>query len=150
VPARSTTPPVGPFGSKTINYGDASDPTTHTSVKIRYYADNLGMGAARVRNQTFGVVAESSGQSQGILGIAPDLRAGFAKNLPYSLVLNSLAEQGVIRSRAFSVDLRHASDETGAIIYGGLDKSKFTGALIKVPIAKGMAGEYRYVLDLSP
>jgi hypothetical protein len=101
------------------------------------------MGGARIRNQTFGVVLTSEGQSQGILGIAPDTRAGFAKGLPYSLVLNSLQADGVISSRVFSLDLRHAESLTGAIVYGGIDKSKFTGPLTSVPIARGQAGEFR-------
>ncbi|KAF7561176.1 hypothetical protein G7046_g2993 [Stylonectria norvegica] len=148
-PKDSTTPPIGPFGSETINYGDASDESTQTSVKIRYYADTLSFGDAKVKNQTFGIVTESSGISQGILGLAPDLRAGFDSNEPYSLVLSSMADQGVIASRVFALDLRHADDEEGAVIYGGLDRNKFIGKLTTVPIVKGMGGEFRLAVSLS-
>src|SRR5690242_12467711 len=60
-PRRSRTPPVGPFGKEVIRYGDPSDTSTQTSVSIRYYADDIALGAARIRNQTFGVVYESKG-----------------------------------------------------------------------------------------
>jgi Eukaryotic aspartyl protease len=77
------------------------------------------------------------------MGMAPDIHAGFAKNTPYSLVLNSLQAQGVIGSRVFTLDLRHQDDVGGAIIYGGLDKGRFTGALTKVPLVLGDKGEFR-------
>ncbi|KAJ6444054.1 secreted aspartic proteinase [Purpureocillium lavendulum] len=148
-PRKSKTPPVGPFGSEEINYGDPTDQSTQTSVKIRYYADTVALGEAKIKNQTFGVVSESEGQSQGIMGLAPDLRAGFDNEGPYSLLLNTMAKQGVIASRVFAMDLRHSDSEYGAIIYGGLDKSKFIGTLEKRPIVRGLKNEYRLAVELS-
>ncbi|KAF7554137.1 hypothetical protein G7Z17_g3109 [Cylindrodendrum hubeiense] len=149
-PDKSTTPPIGPFGKETINYGDASDPTTLTSATIRYYTDTLSFGgASNITNQTFGIVTESDGISQGILGLSPDLRAGFDSDEPYSLVLTSMADQGLIASRAFALDLRHSDSETGAVIYGGLDRSKFIGELEKTPIIKGEGGEFRLAVTLT-
>ncbi|OAR02986.1 hypothetical protein LLEC1_07498, partial [Akanthomyces lecanii] len=142
-PRKSRTPPVGPFGSEEINFGDTTDESTLTSVKIRYYTDNIAFGSFGITNQTFGVVTESQRQSQGIMGLAPDLRAGFNSEKPYSLVLNSMAKQGVIASRVFSLDLRHADVQTGALIYGGLDRSKFIGTLEKLPMVRGLQGEAR-------
>ncbi|KAH6973730.1 aspartic peptidase domain-containing protein [Ilyonectria sp. MPI-CAGE-AT-0026] len=148
-PDKSSTPPIGPFGKETINYGDASDPTTHTSATIRYYTETLGFGGSNITNQTFGIVETSDGISQGILGLSPDLRAGFDSDRPYSLVLTSMADQGLINSRAFALDLRHSEAETGAVIYGGLDRSKFIGALEKTPIIRGEAGEFRLAVTLT-
>ncbi|OAQ86362.1 candidapepsin-4 precursor [Purpureocillium lilacinum] len=148
-PRKSKTPPVGPFGSEEINYGDPTDQSTQTSVKIRYYADTVALGQAKITNQTFGVVSESEGQSQGIMGLAPDLRGGFDAEGPYSLLLNTMAKQGVIASRVFAMDLRHSDSEYGAIIYGGLDKSKFIGTLEKRPIVRGLKNEYRLAVELS-
>ncbi|KAK1252504.1 hypothetical protein MKX08_003691 [Trichoderma sp. CBMAI-0020] len=148
-PNRSRTPPVGPFGSEEINYGDPSDSSTQTSVDITYYADVLSFGRTQVKNQTFGVVTSSEGQAQGIMGLAPDVRGGFPGDEPYSLLLNTMADQGVIASRVFSLDLRHASSETGAIIYGGLDRSKFIGSLEARPIVPGIQGETRLAVNLT-
>jgi hypothetical protein len=42
--------------------------------------------------------------------------------------------QGVIKSRAFSLDLRGVDNPTGALIFGGIDTGKYIGALAKLPI----------------
>jgi len=60
-----------------------------------------------------------------------------------------MAKQGVIASRVFAMDLRHSDSEYGAIIYGGLDKSKFIGTLEKRPIVRGLKNEYRLAVELS-
>ncbi|KAK8141587.1 hypothetical protein G3M48_010268 [Beauveria asiatica] len=148
-PRKSRTPPVGPFGKEEIRFGDTTDESTLTSVKLTYFTDKIAFGSLSIENQTFGVVTESKRQSQGILGLAPDLHAGFDGDEPYSLVLNSMAKQGVIASRVFSLDLRHSDTKTGALIYGGLDRSKFVGTLEKVPIIKGLQGETRLAVSLD-
>ncbi|KAF5674956.1 aspartic-type signal peptidase [Fusarium heterosporum] len=148
-PDKSDTPPIGPFGGETLNYGDASDSSTHTSATIRYYTDVMTFGDAELDNQTFGVLQESNGISQGILGLAPDLRAGFNGNEPYSLLLTSMADQGLINSRVFALDLRHSDDTEGALIYGGIDRSKYIGNLETVPIVRGAGGEYRLAVNLD-
>ncbi|KAK2929552.1 Aspartic peptidase A1 family [Fusarium oxysporum f. sp. vasinfectum] len=148
-PRKSKTPPIGPFGGETLNYGDASDSSTHTSATIRYYTDLMTFGDSKLRNQTFGVLVESNGISQGILGLAPDLRAGFDGDEPYSLLLTSMAEQGLINSRVFALDLRHSDDTEGALIYGGIDRSKYIGKLETRPIIRGEGGEYRLAVELN-
>ena len=149
-PNKSETPPTGPFGRNEILYGDASDPSTHTSVNFRYYTDTITLGDAVILNQTFGVVTSSEGQTQGIFGLAPDMEKGFdGADEPYSLLLHSMAEQGVIASRSFSLDLRHAEDEQGAIIYGGMDRNKFIGRLQSMPIIRGQQGEHRLGVELD-
>lgn len=148
-PDRSSTPPEGPFGKEVINYGDPSDRTTQTSVEIRYYRETLWLGKARIVNQTLGVVAASKGQSQGILGLAPSLKGGADGSKPYSLVLNTMADQGVIASRVYSLDLRRSAADQGAVIYGGVDRSKFVGRLERRPVVRGVQGEYRLAVELS-
>ncbi|KAL7790799.1 aspartic peptidase domain-containing protein [Trichoderma ceciliae] len=148
-PDKSKTPPVGPFGREQINYGDPSDSSTQTSVDITYFADTLSFGKIQVKNQTFGVVTSSEGQAQGIMGLAPDVRGGFPGDEPYSLLLNTMADQGVIASRVFSLDLRHSDSATGAIIYGGLDRSKYIGSLEARPIVPGIQGETRLAVNLT-
>ncbi|GAB0138121.1 hypothetical protein EsDP_00006365 [Epichloe bromicola] len=140
---------IGPFGHRKLNYGDPSDKSSLTSASIDYYADALSLGGAKISNQTFGFVTESQGQSQGILGLAPDVQGGYDGNKPYSLVLSSMADQGLIASRVYSLDLRHSDSEYGAVIFGGLDKSKFIGALEKRPIVNLVKGEYRLAVELA-
>ena len=47
-------------------------------------------------------------------------------------MLSNMAKQGVIASRAFSLDLRDFDNTTGSLIFGGVDKSKFSGSLSAV------------------
>lgn len=148
-PQKSTTPPIGPFDNKVINYGDPTDPKTRTFVNMTYYSDDLTFGNLKIKNQTFGAVTSSKGQAQGILGLAPNTRDGFKKEGKYSLVLNSMAKQGLINSRAFSLDLRHSDVDTGALIYGGIDRSKFIGNLEKLPLVNGSAGEFRLAVNMN-
>jgi hypothetical protein len=148
-PDDSETPPMGPFGSEVINYGDPTDPTTHSSVKIQYYTETLGFGDATITNQTFGVVSESTLQTIGILGLAPDLKGGFEGDEPYDLILHNMAAQGVIGARVFALDLRHWDADAGAIVYGGLDRSKFVGPLAALPVIRGQQGEVRLAVELD-
>ena len=149
-PSKSTTPPLGPLGSEEINYGDPSDKSTETSVDIDYYVDVVGFGgSSNVNNQTFGVVSQSQGQSQGILGLAPDLTAGFTGQAPYPLLLDSMASQGTIASRAFSLALGHADTSQGSVVFGGVDKNKFIGSLVQLPIVPGVGGEARLAVNMK-
>ncbi|KAL2209209.1 acid protease [Sarocladium strictum] len=148
-PDDSNTPPVGPFGRELLRYGDASDTATLTEARLQYFADDVWFGGVRLRNQTFGVATSSSGISQGLFGLGPDLRAGFEGTEPHSLVLHSMADQGLISSRVFALDLRHAESQTGAIIYGGIDRNKFIGTLEARPIITGLDGAVRLTISMD-
>ena len=69
---------------------------------------------------------------------------------PYPNIIDELAKQGITNSRAFSLDLRSVDspegtrlniyaivtnlNESGAIIFGGIDTKKYKGSLEKFPI----------------
>jgi hypothetical protein len=52
----------------------------------------------------------------------------------YKNMIDQLADQGVTHTKAFSLALGSKSEQEGAIIFGGLDTSKFTGTLQTQPI----------------
>ncbi|PFH54983.1 hypothetical protein XA68_11253 [Ophiocordyceps unilateralis] len=116
-----------------------------TSVSIQYYRDTVSLGGARITNQTLGVVSRSRGQTQGILGLGPTLRGPS----PYSLVLSSMAEQGLIHARVFSLDLRRAGAASGAVVYGGVDRARFSGSLERCAMVRGAEGERRLAVKLA-
>lgn len=66
----------------------------------------------------------------GIIGLSPPVD-GVEE---YSYVLDSMVDQGLIDSRAFSLDLRDTDSPDGALIFGGIDTGKFIGSLGKCPI----------------
>ena len=71
--------------------------------KFLYIADYVGIGSARVTQQIFGIIYNSGGITNGVLGAAPDT-SGWTNSFP--LVIDSLLNQALIQSQTFSLDLR--------------------------------------------
>lgn len=117
-------------------------------VQFDYVKDSVGLGGAKIANQTFGAGFASQDLAEGIMGAGPDLRGFDAA--PYPMVIDSLAQQGIINARAFSVDLRSVDNPRGAVIFGGADTKKFKGELKKCPIVvPGPDGAVRYWINLD-
>ena len=143
-PKKSTTPPKGPHEGDTISYTDGS------YVRLSYYNDNLSLGGDAVMPYlTFGVATATVNMSIGILGLGPDPHDGFEPRKSRHLVVDSLADQGITQSRAFSLDLRHYDDPSGSIMYGGIDRGRYTGDLEKVPLVKSSDGYWRLSVMVS-
>lgn len=136
-----------------FEYADGS------TVGIEYYADTIDIDGLTISKQQFGVAMVSYTPTVGIMGMGPSFIHGYnTSRQPYSLILDSMASQGQIESRAFSLNLGGYDDSTGSINFGGLDKKKFSGSLQTLPPEsvqqKGVsqAGEevaltgYRYVV----
>ncbi|KAI3393560.1 hypothetical protein diail_4151 [Diaporthe ilicicola] len=69
------------------------------------------------------------------MGMGPNTAYGYnSSSQPHNLILDSMASQGLIASRAFSLDLKNYDNATGSIIFGGLDKKKFQGSLQTLPL----------------
>ncbi len=78
----------------------------------------------------FGVASSSYKIPFGILGVGPYVEG----NPQYTFFIDSLKEQGVTQSRAFSLDLRNNDADDGSIIFGGFDTGKYSGSFEKLPI----------------
>lgn len=83
-----------------------------------------------MRQVQFGVATTSEDQFAGILGIG----YGEGVNTRYKNLVDELAAQGVTRTKAFSLGLGSKDEQEGAIIFGGVDSSKFSGPLARLPI----------------
>lgn len=84
----------------------------------------------------------------GILGLAPPTDSDEL----YTYVLDNMVEQGLIDSRAFSLDLRDVDSPDGSVIFGGVDTGKFIGELQKCPIIEPQdspSGADRYWIQLD-
>lgn len=112
-----------------------------------YFSDKLEIAGIAINDQHFAVANSSSLYPTGIIGLGPDPYGGFndskpdvGRNLntymanPYSLILNSMASQGLINSRAFSLDMGNLQDPSGSLIFGGVDKGRFEGTLQTFPL----------------
>jgi hypothetical protein len=105
--------------------------------------------AAQITNQVFGIALESYDIPVGILGLSPPTSDAQTQ---YSFVLDSMATQGLIDSRAFSLDLRNVDDPNGSVIFGGIDTGKFIGSLEKCPIldpTETPSGADRYWITMT-
>ncbi|XWW92354.1 hypothetical protein V2A60_000277 [Cordyceps javanica] len=136
-------------GKSTVDLGQKGGVTYGKGqVKFDYVRDSVGLGSARIANQTFGAAYASNDLGEGIMGAGPDLRGFDAA--PYPMVVDSLAQQGIINARAFSVDLRSVDNPRGAVIFGGADTKKFKGTLSKRPIVvPGPDGNVRYWISMD-
>jgi len=98
-----------------------------------YYKDELTWGAASVTAQ-FAIDETYSDESPtGVFGVAlipSEATTGdHYRNYPYAL-----KDAGLIESAAYSLYLNDADSEDGTILFGALDKSKYTGELGVVPL----------------
>lgn len=124
-----------------IVYADTS------TAKVNYYTDNISIGGLQISGQQFGVANGTSGIALGVMGMGPNVVYGYnSSSQPHSLVLDSMASQGLIASRAFSLNLREHDDATGSIVFGGVDQKKFLGSLQTLPleslqVAAGASGD---------
>lgn len=82
----------------------------------------------------------------GIMGLSPPTSI---LDISYSLVLDSMVSQGLIASRAFSLDLRSVTSPNGSLIFGGVDTGKYTGSLAKLPIVDSPSGATRYWVNMT-
>jgi len=76
-------------------------------------AKQITSPGAKIKSQRFGVAKNSGEIPLGILGLSPPL--GPADDT-YPFVLDSLAEQGFINSRTFSLDLRGVDSPDGEFL----------------------------------
>ena len=89
---------------------------TVAGVELQEYTDTVRIGGANITAQQFGVGVNSIGLPIGIMGLSPDLDHGFAKNESHLLVLDSLVEQNVINSRAYSLNAARGDDKSGKTV----------------------------------
>ncbi|KAI1435163.1 aspartic peptidase domain-containing protein [Xylaria sp. CBS 124048] len=94
---------------------------------IQYVLDTVSLAGsdAHLRDVKFGVAFDTVDEFSGILGIGHGENA----TIPYKNIVDQLADQGVTNTKAFSLVLGSKSEKEGAIIFGGLDTSKFSGSL---------------------
>ncbi|OAA57554.1 Peptidase aspartic [Niveomyces insectorum RCEF 264] len=95
-------------------------------------------GGTHVPNQPFAVANLTLGLSTGILGLAPDGAGGFDSAVSNYSVVSTLAAQGLTASRTFSLAYNRVVDmgaHGGTLVFGGVDKNRFTGPLVRTPIS---------------
>lgn len=100
-----------------------------------YISDVLNIGSTMLTNMTM-AAATTASRGIGIMGIG--YRAGESiaetEGLTYPDIINELVDQGKISSLAYSLWLNDVTANTGSILFGGVDTSKYIGSLVALPI----------------
>ncbi|OLN97904.1 putative aspartic-type endopeptidase OPSB 4 [Colletotrichum chlorophyti] len=136
-------------GHDSAKYGDPTTfPPSNITFDLDIYNDRFEIANVKITKQTFGLLTPGPGKADngiGLLGLGPNLELGYEAGKPYNTVLDSLAAQGAIPSRTYSLDLRGP----GAITFGGADTGRFEGELIKRPMVKDELGTFGPSIVLS-
>ncbi|KAF2860368.1 acid protease [Piedraia hortae CBS 480.64] len=107
------------FGDGTTAYGPFGE-------------DVVGIGDLRIKNVQFGLaetVNSTTGYAVGLMGVGYGFNE--ATDHSYPNIPEVLTLSGAINSRLYSVYLND-DDSTGSILFGGIDKSKYTGDLVTI------------------
>jgi Eukaryotic aspartyl protease len=128
--ASSTFVDVGPNAFQ-IEYVDGSN------TQGDYIADVLSMGdSVTLQNLTMGLASTAS-EDFGIMGVgypAGESIVDLDPTAVYPNIIDEMVNQGVINSRAYSLYLNDLTADSGNILFGGVDKNKYSGDLIALPV----------------
>lgn len=125
-----------------------------TQIKGDYIADVVHFGQTSLKNQTMAVATESvincnTCPFQGILGIGyPAGESVVYTDGPgamYPNVVSQLKLQGHIRSMSYSLWLNDLGASSGELLFGAVDRSKYTGDLVSlavIPTGEQRASSY--------
>jgi len=111
------------------------------SVSGTYVTDTINVGGAVLKADQFGSGTTSSGTLSGIFGAG--LGNGFL-TMNYNSVIDNLRADGIIQSRAFSLDLASIKVADGSVIFGGIDTTKYSGSFQKMAIIPYTSAPQRY------
>lgn len=128
---------------KTLAYGIGT-------ANITYFKDSIALPGATtpMTDVQFGVSTSSVDEFSGILGIG----YGVGLTTTYPNFVDELALQNQTSVKAFSVGLGSKAEQEGAIVFGGVDTSKFAGKLATLPIvpaADSPDGVPRYWVSMN-
>lgn len=111
--------------SKTLRYGIGS-------ANISYVKDTITLAGSTtsLKDVQFGVATSSQDAFSGILGI------GYGNGIAtrYPNFVDQLKDQNATRVKAYTLALGSKESQEGVIVFGGVDTSKFSGTLTKLPV----------------
>ncbi|KAF2428326.1 acid protease [Tothia fuscella] len=136
----------------TISYVDK------TRIEGDYINETFAIGGATLKDMTMGLAKASSEQDttspfQGIVGVGFDTGEPLyaQTGITYPNVVSQFKAQGFIATRAYSLWLNDRESNSGNMLFGGIDYSKFNGDLTILPLQSDTRGggvsSFTVVLD---
>ncbi|KAG9314123.1 aspartic peptidase domain-containing protein [Chiua virens] len=145
--------------STSVNTGEAVKQGTDYRCAGEEWLDTVTLGnGLTITQQSIGVASTSTGFSgvDGIVGIGPeDLTEGTLTNEPYTeipTVTQNLYAQGTIAEEVvgvFFAPTTSTDDENGELTFGGVDATKYTGALTYTPLTTTAPASYYWGINES-
>ena len=112
-----------------------------------WFTDDVEIAGQSISNFTVGVADLTSTLPQNILGMG--YPAG-GTNPANQSTAGAMVKAGLIKSASFSVYLNSLASSLGSVLFGGVDTSKFLGALHSYPIVPFANNEYlRLQINIS-
>jgi len=92
-------------------------------------------GSSEIKQQQIGV-AFSLVDQHGVMGVGYDTNeaANDEPNSVYQSVMDNMVSDNIIARKAYSLYLNDIRSTQGAIIFGGIDTTKYTGDLVALPL----------------
>lgn len=121
-----------------------------------YGTDAISVGGVAVDNAVFGVVENSAnvvGGGNGLMGISFDIgEFQFVEGqltTPYNGFVTQLKQNGAIKTRSYSLWLNDVNAQSGSVLFGGVDTSKYTPPLLGLPMVGTNSSNYKKIDRLA-
>lgn len=101
-----------------------------------YVTDDVAIGSTKIKDLQFGYATKSYIE-EGILGVgymSQEAVVQFSKGKPYDNFPEKLKKQGLIAKNAFSLYLNSLESQSGSIVFGAIDRAKYTGDLAMLDV----------------
>lgn len=116
-----------------------------------YVTDTLRVGGHNFTGFQFGV-GYTSTSAQGVLGIgypANEVQVARSGLDEYQNMPAKMAADGAIASNAYSLWLNDLDANTGSILFGGVDASRYAGDLVSVPIEQVGGAHIEFFITMT-
>lgn len=130
------------YGEFEISYVDG------TQISGQYINDDISIGGVNLTNVTMASATQTGDEGFGIMGIGfpadESSDTGGQGSFTYPNIIDKLVSEGKINTRSYSLWLDDLNANTGSILFGGVDSSKYSGSLIAVAMQPDIAGSNIY------
>ncbi|KAH8705659.1 aspartic peptidase domain-containing protein, partial [Talaromyces proteolyticus] len=128
-----------------ITYGDGSGAIGD------YFNDTLTIAGTTVKDFTMAVAREVTGEPVigSVMGVSYPALDASNKGVTYPNYPQALVNSGFINTVAYSLWLDDLAANTGSILFAGVDKAKFCGALEVVDVQPYQGGIYAFYVTLN-
>jgi hypothetical protein len=98
-------------------------------------SDDLIISTGTVHNLEMGLAFQTT-VGYGLMGIGYDVNEAASTGAKYPNLIDQLVTQGLINAKVYSLYLNDRGSSTGSVLFGGIDKAKFSGQLKVIPTQK--------------